>query len=183
MPEYIIALYDLFAHLGARGISVLMAGGSKSVGAGDCEDAEENVQFIPDFPLSCTYGVYHPFHVPDKRKHKVLTRLPWFRWPLAALVASSPRSRRASGGFSTRIPPPRYQFDGRIPLGPRRRLCRAVGRYRGSAPLTTPSLAPLLSRRSAFTVIALARVGRRKASSALWSTRGRAEPREANSRS
>ncbi|KAI9454448.1 subtilisin-like protein [Lactarius psammicola] len=53
--EYATALCDLFAQLGARGVSILFASGDSGVGAGDCKDDDGNVQFIPQFPASCPY--------------------------------------------------------------------------------------------------------------------------------
>ena len=47
----------LFIHLGARGISVLVASGSEGVGPRDCRDDDGNIKFVPEFPSSCTCGV------------------------------------------------------------------------------------------------------------------------------
>ena len=61
LPEaYAKELCELFAELGARGVSVLVASGIDGVGAGDCINAEGNVKFIPEFPSSCTCGVLLP---------------------------------------------------------------------------------------------------------------------------
>jgi len=45
----------LFAHLGAVGVSVLVSTGDDGVGAGDCKDADGNVQFVPEFPATCPF--------------------------------------------------------------------------------------------------------------------------------
>ncbi len=52
--EYKAGLCNLFAPLGARGVSVLVATGNDGVGAGDCEDDEERLRFAPLFPATCT---------------------------------------------------------------------------------------------------------------------------------
>ena len=56
-PDYADALCELFARLGLRGVTVLAASGQDGVGAGDCLDADGIVQFIPEFPSSCTCDV------------------------------------------------------------------------------------------------------------------------------
>ncbi len=53
-PAYATAMCFLFAHLGLRGVSVLVSSGDNGVGSGDCKDSSGNVQFIPMFPASCT---------------------------------------------------------------------------------------------------------------------------------
>ncbi|KAF8268811.1 peptidase S8/S53 domain-containing protein [Lactarius quietus] len=56
-PDYAKALCDLFAQLGARGVSVLFPSGDDGVGKGACQarDGSGKVQFIPEFPASCPY--------------------------------------------------------------------------------------------------------------------------------
>ena len=56
-PDYAKPLCKLFAHLGARGVSVLVASGDEGVGRGDCKDESGKVQFNPTFPASCTRDV------------------------------------------------------------------------------------------------------------------------------
>ena len=52
------ALCELYARLGARGVSVLVASGDDGVGKGDCTDKNTGkVQFIPAFPASCMCGI------------------------------------------------------------------------------------------------------------------------------
>ncbi|KAH9035784.1 subtilisin-like protein [Lactarius pseudohatsudake] len=55
--EYATAVCTLFAHLGARGISVLYGSGDYGVGRGDCKtnDGSGRVQFIPTFPATCPW--------------------------------------------------------------------------------------------------------------------------------
>jgi len=45
----------LFAQLGVRGVSVLVASGDDGVGLGNCKDRSGNVRFIPTFPASCPF--------------------------------------------------------------------------------------------------------------------------------
>ncbi|KAH9015224.1 subtilisin-like protein [Lactarius pseudohatsudake] len=52
--EYTRALCILFAQLGARGVSVLLATGDDGVGE-NCEDDSGNVRFVAEFPASCPY--------------------------------------------------------------------------------------------------------------------------------
>ncbi|KAF8266325.1 subtilisin-like protein [Lactarius quietus] len=52
--EYVTAMCDLFAQLGALGVSVLFPSGNDGVGEGDCK-TKDGVQFIPEFPASCPY--------------------------------------------------------------------------------------------------------------------------------
>ena len=59
-PQYAVALCNMFAQLGARGVSVLFPSGDSGVGPGDCEDDEGDIRFIPEFPASCTCGVLFP---------------------------------------------------------------------------------------------------------------------------
>ena len=55
--EYASSLCILFAQLGLRGITVLAASGLDGVGAGNCTNADGDVEFTPEFPSSCTCGV------------------------------------------------------------------------------------------------------------------------------
>ena len=55
--DYATSVCDLFARLGVRGVTVLAASGQDGVGAGDCVNGDGIVQFIPEFPSSCTCGV------------------------------------------------------------------------------------------------------------------------------
>ena len=56
--EYAVPICDLYAKLGARGVSILSASGDYGVGGpGDCKDENDRVQFIPTFPASCMSDV------------------------------------------------------------------------------------------------------------------------------
>jgi tripeptidyl-peptidase-1 len=52
--SYATALCNVFAQLGLRGVSVLIASGDDGVGRGDCRDGAGNVRFYTMFPASCT---------------------------------------------------------------------------------------------------------------------------------
>ncbi|KAI9452110.1 subtilisin-like protein [Lactarius psammicola] len=60
-PEYAKRVCDLFAQLGARGVTVLFGSGDWGVGEGDClvEDDDnpghETVAFLPIFPATCPH--------------------------------------------------------------------------------------------------------------------------------
>ncbi|KAI9453203.1 subtilisin-like protein [Lactarius psammicola] len=58
-PDYAKRLCDLFALLGARGVSALFASGDRAVGGGNClvtdSSGRVRVQFIPEFPASCPW--------------------------------------------------------------------------------------------------------------------------------
>ena len=56
-PGYALSVCDLYAKLGVRGITVLVASGQDGVGDGDCVNADGIVQFMPEFPSSCTCSV------------------------------------------------------------------------------------------------------------------------------
>ena len=58
-PEYLDAICDLFARVGSRGVSVLVASGWEGVGE-ECENQDENIRFVPEFPASCKCGVLSP---------------------------------------------------------------------------------------------------------------------------
>ena len=60
-PEYMYAVCRLYARLGVRGVSVLVASGDDGVGKGDCEDKNSGkVIFGPTFPSSCACSISHP---------------------------------------------------------------------------------------------------------------------------
>lgn len=82
---------NMFAQLGARGISVIFASGDSGVG-GPCvsNDGTKNTRFLPDFPASC------PFVTTVGGTHEVN--------PEKAAGFSG-------GGFSEVFPRPEYQDD------------------------------------------------------------------------
>jgi tripeptidyl-peptidase-1 len=53
--DYATSICNMFAQLGAMGISVLFASGDSGVGGGSClsNDAKGSKKFIPAFPASC----------------------------------------------------------------------------------------------------------------------------------
>ena len=55
--DYAKALCRLFAQLGTRGVTVLVASGKDGVGAGMCLDVDGNVQFTAEFPSTCKRGI------------------------------------------------------------------------------------------------------------------------------
>ena len=57
-PEYGKCVCDLFAQLGARGVSVLFATGDYGVGEGDCltNIGTKVMQISPAFPASCGFS-------------------------------------------------------------------------------------------------------------------------------
>jgi tripeptidyl-peptidase-1 len=106
--EYAEVLCKLFAQLGAHGVSVLYASGDDGVGAGNCKGDDGQVQFIPLFPASCTYGVLSILasHSPDCHG---------FVGPYVTSVGGTtgalPESAAelSGGGFSNIFPRPKYQ--------------------------------------------------------------------------
>ncbi|KAF8256804.1 subtilisin-like protein [Lactarius quietus] len=71
--EYTKALCDLYAQLGARGVSILLASGDDGVGEGDCKDGSGNVLFMPYFPASCPWvtSVGGTTHLEDEVAAKI----------------------------------------------------------------------------------------------------------------
>lgn len=58
--EYATSVCNMFARLGAMGVSVLIASGDSGVGGGSCHsnDGTNRVKFIPVFPASCGFYIY-----------------------------------------------------------------------------------------------------------------------------
>ncbi|KAI9447282.1 subtilisin-like protein [Lactarius psammicola] len=86
-PQYAVALCNMFAQLGARGVSVLYPSGDTGVGYGDCEDEEGDVRFIPEFPASC----------------------PWVTSVGGTTGNPETAAAISGGGFSDYFPRPEYQ--------------------------------------------------------------------------
>ncbi|KAF8258720.1 subtilisin-like protein [Lactarius quietus] len=88
--EYATALCDLYAQLGTRGVSVLVASGNDGVGYGNCIADKDTgrVQFIPEFPSSC----------------------PWVTG-VGGTMGRGPEvaAELSGGGFSNHFPRPIYQ--------------------------------------------------------------------------
>ncbi|KAF8256922.1 subtilisin-like protein [Lactarius quietus] len=93
--EYATTLCDMYARLGALGVSVLFASGNSGVGDGDCK-TNDGVQFIPKFPASCPYVT----SVGGTTGGTVSTD----QGPEVAAFFSG-------GGFSNYFPRPLYQKD------------------------------------------------------------------------
>ncbi|KAF8260927.1 subtilisin-like protein [Lactarius quietus] len=91
--EYAVAICNMFAELGSRGASVLVASGSDGVGPSDrteCLDRSGRLQFAIEFPTSCPWVTSVGG-----------TSSPVFRAEVAA--------RFSGGGFSSYFPRPDYQ--------------------------------------------------------------------------
>jgi tripeptidyl-peptidase-1 len=69
--EYTTSVCNLFAQLGARGISVLFSSGDNGIGAGDRKDSSGTMRFIPEFPATCTFAFFVTHF-----KHKSLIAFP-----------------------------------------------------------------------------------------------------------
>ena len=54
---YAKSICRLFAMLGVRGVTVLVASGQDGVGAGDCITPRGNIEFMPEFPSTCTCDI------------------------------------------------------------------------------------------------------------------------------
>ncbi|KAH9159455.1 subtilisin-like protein [Lactarius sanguifluus] len=91
-PDYATHVCNLFAQLGARGVSVLIATGNDGVGHGNClvRDSSGNsrVQFLPNFPSTC----------------------PWVT-SVGGTTGYDPEiaASLSGGGFSVHFPRPSYQ--------------------------------------------------------------------------
>ncbi|KAH8987037.1 subtilisin-like protein [Lactarius akahatsu] len=100
LPEYRIPLdyathvCNLFAQLGARGVSVLFSSGNDGIGHGDClvqdSSGKSQVQFLPTFPSTC----------------------PWVT-SVGGTMGYNPEiaASLSGGGFSVYFPRPSYQDD------------------------------------------------------------------------
>ncbi len=58
--EYAVYVWDLFAQLGSRGVSVLVSSGNEGVGDGDCVTGDDTIRFMPNFPPTCTCTDFEP---------------------------------------------------------------------------------------------------------------------------
>ena len=59
-PDYAKSVCDMFAQLGARGVSVLFSSGDFGVGIGSClsNNGSNTVAFVPMFPASCGFYTF-----------------------------------------------------------------------------------------------------------------------------
>jgi tripeptidyl-peptidase-1 len=57
--DYAKSVCDLFAQLGAMGVTLLFSSGDDGVGGGSCRsnDSTGRVKFIPNFPASCGFYI------------------------------------------------------------------------------------------------------------------------------
>jgi tripeptidyl-peptidase-1 len=95
--EFAEAMCDMFAHLGLRGVSILVSSGFDGVGAGTCIDDDEILRFIPEFPSSCTCGILPSTtqaRVQVAHQTAMVSQVP-LSPPSAVLQVSTPRSRRS----------------------------------------------------------------------------------------
>ncbi|KAH8985670.1 subtilisin-like protein [Lactarius akahatsu] len=53
--EYALYVCDMFARLGALGVSVLVSSGNEGIGKGSCVNRDGMVRFLPRFPATCPY--------------------------------------------------------------------------------------------------------------------------------
>ena len=92
--DYAKSICDLFATLGSRGVSLLIASGNEGVGGGDCKknDGSGIVRFQPIFPPTCAFD-FSPrsFTVRRHRCHSLLLLV-----FLHALLSSASEERRDS---------------------------------------------------------------------------------------
>jgi tripeptidyl-peptidase I len=58
--DYATSVCNMFARLGAMGVSVLFSSGDSGVGDGSCHsnDGTNRVKFIPAFPASCGFYIF-----------------------------------------------------------------------------------------------------------------------------
>ena len=80
--DYAVQTCNMFAQLGARGVTVLFGSGDEGVGAdGNCysNDGRNASMFLPEYPSSCPYitavGATHGFN--PEGKNGRATRQPW----------------------------------------------------------------------------------------------------------
>ncbi|KAH9160524.1 subtilisin-like protein [Lactarius sanguifluus] len=108
-PDYATHVCNLFAQLGARGVSVLFATGNDGVGHGDClvqdSSGTSRVQFLPTFPSTC----------------------PWVT-SVGGTTGYNPEvaASLSGGGFSVYFPRPSYQNNA-VPTF----LSNLGGQYKG----------------------------------------------------
>ena len=107
-PEYAKTLCDLFAGVGARGVSVIVPSGNEGVGRGDCKakDGSGRVQFSPEFPATCMCSVVSlTFEEIHHVAHYIATALQVpssLPWAARRVCPLTPRLQRASPGAASR---------------------------------------------------------------------------------
>ena len=101
--EYTTTVCNLFAQLGARGVSVLFSSGDNGIGAGDCKDGSGNIQFVPEFPATCTFGFfYHSFQTQVAHHMAMASQVPMSLASVARPI-NYPKRQRAFPGVASRL--------------------------------------------------------------------------------
>src|SRR6266702_3577994 len=107
--EYTTPLCRMFAQLGLRGASVIVASGNRGVGRGDCvvNDGSGRVQFMPEWPSTCMWSVLFllgrstPSQAQVAHHIATVSQVPMsLAW--AARRARTPRSQQSSLGAASR---------------------------------------------------------------------------------
>ncbi len=119
--EYAWTLCNMFAQLGARGVSVIFASGDHGVGNGDCraKDGSGRVQFVPLFPASCMCSVLFLLGGSTPSQAQVSLHGHGFTGPYVTSVGGTTGDIEiaagiSGGGFSNYFPRPEYQ-DNSVP--------------------------------------------------------------------
>ncbi|KAF8269933.1 peptidase S8/S53 domain-containing protein [Lactarius quietus] len=111
---YATALCNVFAQLGLRGVSVLVASGDDGVGRGDCRDGAGNVRFYTYFPASCTSSDF----LCDTQKYLTATVFlgPWVTAVGGTMDIPEVALPQSGGGFSQYFGRPNYQNGAVLPF-------------------------------------------------------------------
>ena len=107
-PEYAWHVCNLFALLGARGVSVLSPTGDDGVGNGDCINYSGYAQFIAKFPATCMCDVY--ILSTSFLPHRYGFAGPWVT-SVGGTTSALPEvtANLSGGGFSDYFARPNYQ--------------------------------------------------------------------------
>ena len=101
--EYTTTVCNLFAQLGARGVSVLFSSGDNGIGAGDCKDGSGNIRFVPEFPATCTFGFfYHSFQAQVAHHMAMASQVPMSLASVARPI-NYPKRQQAFPGVVSRL--------------------------------------------------------------------------------
>jgi tripeptidyl-peptidase-1 len=108
-PDYATSVCNMFAQLGAMGISVLFSSGDFGVGGGSClsNDGKGSRKFLPIFPASCRCFFQY-------NKYMGFTRW-WLQGPFVTTVGGTTQvnpevaANFSGGGFSDYFARPTYQ--------------------------------------------------------------------------
>jgi hypothetical protein len=104
---YAYSLCNVFAQLGLRGVSVLIATGDVGVGGGNCLDGDGNVRFYTTFPASCTSCNLSS----STEKYLISTGFsgPWVTSVGGTMAIPEVAMPLSGGGFSEYFRRPMYQ--------------------------------------------------------------------------